>query len=504
MNRRRFLHVALAGASALAFAPSLLRAEHSRISSAEAFAAGLRKHPWLAGWKHVGVESFAPTAARIEGRLPRELAGTLYRNGPAWYERAGQRYEHWFDGDGMLHAWRLDETGASHRARMVETLKFQRERRAGRFVIPAAGTAIENAESVRNNDDMNTANTSVLCLANRVFALWEGGSAIELSADELATIGPVSWRDDLASAPFSAHPMRDEDGSVWNFGSLDMLGGSGLLIWHLERNGRVQNIATLKDAQHGYLHSFAMTARHLVFVLTPYRMVEGKAFFERLRYAEDLPCRVAVVPKNALDSPRWFDVDFGMVYHFADAFERGSEIIVRAARHTRASAARSPFAAAMHGQADATDDPVDLVELCIDLAGGRARWVETHIHGTEFPTFDARASDPRHARIYAPLRVKPALAPYPNAVASIDVHRERLSVHRYGDSIMAEEHVFVARPGSHRPGQGWLVGTLLDPINGRSGLVVLDAEHVDAGPLATAWLPYAFPLGFHGAFSRQV
>jgi carotenoid cleavage dioxygenase-like enzyme len=502
MNRRRFLQSAIAGATALALAPSLLRAERAG-GGAAAFAAGLRAHPWLAGWKSVGFESLGPIAATIEGRMPAELKGTLYRNGPAWYERSGVRYEHWFDGDGMLHAWRLGEAGANHRARMVATSKFQREQRAGRFVVPAAGTEIADAESMRNNDDMNTANTSVLCLGNRVFALWEGGSAIELSADDLATIGPVDWRNDLAAAPFSAHPLRDDDGSVWNFGSLDMLGGSGLLIWHLDRHGQLQTIATLKDAQHGYLHSFAMTARHLVFVLTPYRMVEGKAFFERLRFAEDLPCRVAVVPKDALDAPRWFDLDFGMAYHFADAYERCREIVVRAARHNRAEVARSPFSAAMRGRVDVPEDPVELVELRIDTERGRARWVETGIHGIEFPTWDPRIRDPRRSRLYAPLRAKPVLAPFPNAVAAIDVHRERLSVHRYGDAIMAEEHVFVARPGSQRAGQGWLLGTLLDPLKGRSGLAVLDAEHVDAGPLAMAWLPYAFPLGFHGAFRQQ-
>jgi all-trans-8'-apo-beta-carotenal 15,15'-oxygenase len=502
MDRRRFLRSALAGASALAFAPSLLRAERSRGGAAE-FAAGLRDHPWLAGWKNVGTESFGPTAARIEGRLPEELVGTLYRNGPAWYERAGMRYQHWFDGDGMLHAWHLDQAGISHRARMVATSKFKREQKLGRFVVPAVGTAIDGAESIRNNDDMNTANTSVLCLGDRVFALWEAGSAFELSADDLATIGPVSWREDLTAAPFSAHPLRDRDGSIWNFGSLDLLGGSGLLIWHLDGQGRLQKIATLKDEQHGYLHSFAMTEHHLVFVLTPYRMTEGKAFFERLRFAEDLPCRVAVVAKDALESPRWFDVDFGMVYHFADAFERGREIVVRAARHANASAARSPFAAAMRGKAEMADDPVELVELRIDLARSLARWVETGIHGAEFPSFDPRARDSRHSRIYAPLRIKPSLAPHANAVAAIDVHREHLSVHCYGDAIMAEEHVFVAKPGSRRAGQGWLLGTLLDPLKGQSGLAVLDAEQVDAGPLAIAWLPYAFPLGFHGAFKQR-
>jgi carotenoid cleavage dioxygenase-like enzyme len=101
------------------------------------------------------------------------------------------------------------------------------------------------------------------------------------------------------------------------------------------------------------------------------------------------------------------------------------------------------------------------------------------------------------------LRAKPVWAPFPNTVAAIDVHRERLAVHRYGDAIMAEEHVFVPRPGSRRAGRGWLVGTLLDPLECRRGLAVLDAEHVGAGPLATAWLPYAFPLGFHGLFRQR-
>ena len=502
MNRRRFLLNALAGASALALAPSLLRAR-SLPSIAEAFASGLEANPWMAGWKSVAAESFGPGPATVEGRIPAELAGTLYRNGPALYERAGQRYEHWFDGDGMLHAWRLDQSGVSHQARMVATAKYRREQRAGRFVVPAAGTAIEGAEAIRNNDDMNTANTSVLCLGDRVFALWEAGSAIELSPEDLATLGPVTWRDELAAAPFSAHPLRDRDGSIWNFGSLDMLGGKGLLIWHLDSDGSLKEIATLTDGQLGYLHSFAMSERHLVFVLTPYRMREGKAFFERLRFAADLPCRVAVVAKDALAAPRWFDVDFGMVYHFADAFEQGREIVVRASRHGNPVAARSPFAAAMRGEVAAEEDPVELVELRIDLAGGSVRWDETGIRGTEFPTVDARATRPRQSRIYAPVRQGRALAPYPNAIASIDVHRGRMNVHRYGDEIMAEEHVFVAKPGSHRAGQGWLLGTLFDPVRARSGLAVLDAERVDAGPLASAWLPYMFPLGLHGAFRRD-
>jgi hypothetical protein len=40
---------------------------------------------------------------KVEGELPRELNGTLYRNGPnPQFESPGA---HWFVGDGMLHAF---------------------------------------------------------------------------------------------------------------------------------------------------------------------------------------------------------------------------------------------------------------------------------------------------------------------------------------------------------------------------------------------------------------
>lgn len=46
----------------------------------------------------------------IEGEIPRELDGTLSRNGPNPQFAPRGRY-HWFDGDGMVHAFTLRQTG---------------------------------------------------------------------------------------------------------------------------------------------------------------------------------------------------------------------------------------------------------------------------------------------------------------------------------------------------------------------------------------------------------
>jgi carotenoid cleavage dioxygenase-like enzyme len=281
------------------------------------------------------------------------------------------------------------------------------------------------------------------------------------------------------------------------------MGGSGLLLWHVGADGTLRKTQVIDTPVRGYLHSFAMTDKHLIFMLMPYRYEAGEgAFFERLRFNADQPCRVAVVAKDALDAPRWFEVPFAAVYHFADAHERHGEIVVRAVQHPDIEEMRSPMKAAMSGHAPRVSHD-RLLALHLNLRNGRARWNDYGVIDLEFPVFDPRTPADRAARLYAPTREGEARAPFFNAVAMLDPERGRREVYRYGSDILVEEHVFVPKPGSRRPDEGWLVGTLLDAERDRTGIAVLDARRVADGPLAQAWLPYSFPLGFHGHFAAR-
>ncbi len=506
MDRRRFLRTLISSTAGLALGATALRSAPAFANDPAQFAQGLQEHPWLLGWRGVSSETLGPATVQLQGRLPASLAGTLYRNGPAWSERGTLRYDHWFDGDGMVHGWDFNGDGSlTHRARMVATPKFTREQKAGRFLYPAAGTSVPNAQAVRNNDDANVANTSVMALNGRVFALCESGSAFEVHPDSLETIGPVTWRPDLAALPFSAHPLVDRDGSVWNFGSISLMGGAGLLVWHIGKDGQLISADVIATPGRGYLHAFTMTDQHLVFVLAPFDFNEsGGSFFERMQFAPQRAANIAVVSKDATDKAQWFEAPFAAIYHFGDAHRSRDGIVVRAVRRDNMDEARSPMKEAMAGDgAHATNGHSTLVELHLDLRRGQARWQDTGISTVEFPLFDPRTPDSRAARLYAPTVDGASNTPYFNAVAAFDVERGRRQVWRYGSDIMAEEHVFVPRPGSRNPDDGWLVGTLLDPVNKRSGIAVLDARHVQDGPLAQAWLPYAVPLGFHGTFAAR-
>src|ERR1700756_5059006 len=111
-------------------------------------------------------EADAPVL-KISGELPRELNGTLYRNGPnPQFDSPGA---HWFVGDGMLHAFHLENGRASYRNRWVRTPKWLADRDAGRALFGGSGRKLADAPPAAI--DGGVANTSIVFHAGRLLAL---------------------------------------------------------------------------------------------------------------------------------------------------------------------------------------------------------------------------------------------------------------------------------------------------------------------------------------------
>ena len=91
-------------------------------------------NPYLTGnyapWREEG-DAFD---LEIEGELPRELNGSLYRIGPNPHFKPLGSY-HWFDGDGMVHAFILRDGRAAYRNRYVRTDGLKAEMKQGRALF---------------------------------------------------------------------------------------------------------------------------------------------------------------------------------------------------------------------------------------------------------------------------------------------------------------------------------------------------------------------------------
>ena len=290
MNRRHLLQGLSGAALATILTPELAQAA---AQTAKGAAAGL---DWRVAFADLDAD-VPPTAMKlVAGRAPAGLAGSLYRNGPGKFHRPGGSVEHWFDGDGLMRAFRINDGQASLAARFIDTPKRRADIAANAVVTPGFGTKAKPGARVENNDDVNAANISVMPVGDEIWALWEGGSPIALNASDLSTKGIRTFGADMAHMPFLAHPRREPGGDIWSLG----LNGSKAIVWRLGRDGLLKSAGMVDLPAASYVHDFSATERHLILILQPW--IQDKMvlpYADSFSWRPELGTKVLVVAKLA-------------------------------------------------------------------------------------------------------------------------------------------------------------------------------------------------------------
>jgi all-trans-8'-apo-beta-carotenal 15,15'-oxygenase len=453
----------------------------------------LRPFAGLAG------EDPQPGTLRIEGRIPVGLRGVYYRNGPGLMARGDERYRHWFDGDGLVQAWRFEDGRASHSARFVQTTKFKAETRAQRFLVPALGTAIPPRMPVHGPDSMNVANTSVLRQAGRLYALWEGGSAYELDPQSLETLGPRVWSPALAGVPFSAHPKQEADGTSWNFGTAH----DRMAIYQLSPAGALLKSAVFAMPPSAMVHDFAVSQRYLVFLLPPVLMDQqalrsGGSMLDAMRWQGDAPTRVLIIDKADLSQRRVLEMPAAFVFHFGNAWDAEGEIHLDYVQGAPLPEINAGMESQMRGRRPPLRHSTPRF-MRIQLATDRIS-LQSRDEAVEFPVVDPRVVAQRYRQVWYPTAVGLEGRWGFNGLMGLDLDSGRRERFVFGPETVIEEHVLVPKPGSTKEGEGWLLGMGYDTRRQQSFASIFDAQALSAGPLARVWLPYWLPYGFHGRF----
>jgi len=439
----------------------------------------------------------APRAMRlVHGRAPAGLTGTLFRNGPGKFRRPGGSATHWFDGDGLMRAFRVHEGQVSLEARFADTPKRRWETEIDAVVTPGFGTAGDARARIGSNDDANAANTAVMTAGDEVWALWEAGSPMAMSASDLSTRRFVTLRDDLKGMPFQAHPRYDPDGTVWNIG----LNGDKAIVWHLNADRSLRKAEVIDLPRASYMHDFTATARHLILVLQPWVFDHrGMPYASQFAWRPELGTRVLVIDKADLSRRRIFELPTFSYFHLGDAWEDGSGTIrfdVAAARDVAFAVNGARILVEQRGVVPGEHAVLNLITLHTD---GRAEMVSSGITA-EFPK-----SDPRRAglsrRLTAHVAGERPDRPLPNGLATWDWDTGRSDRFLFGDSQIVEEAVFVPKPGATAEADAWLIAPSINLAEGVTELHAFDAARVADGPVASWRADVALPAGFHGVWA---
>jgi carotenoid cleavage dioxygenase-like enzyme len=439
----------------------------------------------------------APRAMRlVHGRVPAGLAGTLFRNGPGKFRRPGGSVTHWFDGDGLMRAFRLSDGQATLEARFADTPKRRYETELDAVVTPGFGTAGDPRARIGLNDDANAANTAVMLAGDEVWALWEGGSPTAMSASDLSTRRVVTLRDDLKGMPFQAHPRYDPDGTIWNIG----LNGDKAIVWRLNADRSLRAAQLIDLPRASFMHDFTATARHLILVLQPWVFDHrGMPYASQFAWRPELGTQVMVVDKADLGRRRIFELPAFSYFHLGDAWEDASGAIrfdVAAGKDVAFAIDGARVLVEQRGTVAGEPAVLTLVTLHPD---GRAELASSGVTA-EFPKSDPRrAGRPRALTVHV-AGERPG-RPLSTGLATWNWDTGTSDSFSFGDTHIVEEAVMVPRPGGSTETEAWLVAPSINLAEGVTELHVFEAGRVADGPVATWRADLALPAGFHGAWA---
>jgi len=454
-----------------------------------------RISPYLSG-------NFAPLRSEdefsdltIKGALPRELAGRLYRTGPnPQFEPRDDNY-HWFAGDGMLHAFHLENGKASYRNRYVRTPKWELENKAGKALFGTFGNPMTSDPDVIGKDS-GTANTNILYHAGKLLALEEGHQPFEVDPRSLASRGYIPYAGDAHR--FTAHPKIDpETGEMLFFGYMagEDFFSKSVAFGVVDKSGKVTRLERFDAPYAAMIHDFMVTRSHVLFPVLPLtgsleRAMQGQPPFA---WEPEAGAYVGVLARReSIDKIRWFKTDPNYVFHVMNTWEEGTKIFADVMEYPVA-----PLFPNVDGSPGLQAAAV-LRRWTFDLAANTDtihRETLDDLSG-EFPRIDDRKAGLAYRHGWFAAQSDPEVFASFNTIAHFDTQTGKRQSHSFAKGDVTSEPVFVER--STAEGDGWILAVVYRGNEDRSDLVVLEAQDIAKGPIATAELPRRVPFGFHG------
>lgn len=440
----------------------------------------------------------------IDGEFPLDLNGTLYRNGPN-PQFAPRGSYHWFGGDGMVHAFHIENGRVSYKNRWPRTVKWELENEAGESLF-GVFNPVENDPRVAGVQTNGTANTNIVWHGGKLLALVESNAPFELDPETLESLGTWTF-DDKLEGPMTAHPKIDPDtGEMLFFGY--NAGGmiSPRMSFHVaDKAGRLTSSASFDAPYAAMVHDFITTKDHVIFPIMPLTGSMERAMSGGPVYAwePEKGSHIGIMPRTgSVEDIRWFKGDPAYVFHHMNAHSEGDIVTCDVCEY-----AEAPFFPHADGsEPDPEKSKARLKRWTFDLSKDSDDYKIEQLDDQvcEFPRLDERFAglNYRHGYFACDTTATSGSGGY-NAIGHIDHQIGKTSKYEMSEEFAISEPVFVPRTTGSPEGQGYLVAIVYDASIDRSHLIVLDAENVDKGPIGKAMLDHRVPFGFHGNWRQM-
>ena len=461
----------------------------------------------LAPFRH-SAEQPRAIPAKLSGQIPDWLRGEVVRTCPAIFDVNEWHAQHWFDGLGMIYAFRIADSAVDFRSRLLDS-EVARDAQRGQANLGSFGTPTLRpfwkrlfAPVARVSDNTNV---NIVRMGQELVAMTEGDRQNVIDDETLASVRPVVYsKDTLRGAIMTAHPHFDfAREKVLNVATA--FGVSGVVSVYEHAPGMRQRriVGSWRTKRVPYVHTFGLTQQNAILVAHPFSVSPVTMLWSSRGYIDHFDWRPQdgtrlVVIDRASGEIREHVTDAFFAFHTVNAFERGDTTVLDLLAYPTAEIVFSLRVERMSAQLP--DLRPSLLRIRMQRGVERATVEQLSDTGFEFPSINSRLASGRPYRFaYGAADGPGAGAAYASAIVKVDLDTGDATPFSDESHIFGEP-LFVARPHADAEDDGVLltVGSARDRES--SVLAVVDAKTMAL--VASAQVASSIPLGFHGSFGR--
>ena len=465
---------------------------------------------WQGGYESLNQE-FDYWIDDIEGEIPPELQGTLFRNGPGLLDINGQKLHHPFDGDGMISRITFTNSRAHFRNRFVTTAGYLAEKKAGKILYRGVFGTQKPGGWLDNIFDFkikHIANTNVIYWGKKLLALWEASEPYLLNPHTLETLGNEYFNGVLSKGEaFSAHPRIDANGTLVNFAITPGL-STTINIFELNTDGEITNKQNHSVAGFCFIHDFVITENYCIFFQNPVSFnpipfaLGISSAAQCIKVQKNQLTKIIIIPRqNPTKKIKILETQAGFIFHHVNAFEVGNEVIIDSICYESLPEVE-PNSDYRETDFDA-NSPGKLWRFNLNL---QTNTVENHLiddRSCEFPTMHPHHVGKSYRYLYAAAAHKSTGNAPLQAIFKLDLELQQRQLWSAAPAGFIGEPIFIPRPNSQTEDDGWLLALVYDAEHHRSDVVILDAVNLEKGEIAKLHLKHHIPYGLHGSFTPE-
>ncbi|CAH3180997.1 unnamed protein product [Porites evermanni] len=482
--------------------------------------------------------------AEIRGDLPSWLKGTLIRNGPGKFECGDIPFNHWFDGQGLLHRFHIADGHVMYSNKFVRSESYADSISHGDSYHVEFGTYIP-PDPCKNifarffsffwASDLPADNTlvNVFMMKDKMYATTESNFLYEIDPKTLDTLKRVDitteFQGEVTINSATAHPHQTSDGSVINISTTYGRDSTYKIIQIPPSSGKADEkpleggkvLCTISATSGlGYFHSFCLTDNYVVVTEQPlminiWRALTRRFFsswFENWLYwdANQL-VRFHIIDRKDGNRVGVFTAEPFFVFHHINAFERDEKIYLDACCYHDNSIIKQLYLKNLRSPAEPGQKKLDVPDVRryeIPLGELYDADTEKPLHkGSDGLDYSSLYSGIELPRInYEEFNGKPYRFVYGVASSTHTTFRKliklnvetRKFVEWQESGAYPSEPVFVKAPDGKAEDDGVILSCVINPKDQTTSLVVLDAKELKE--LGRGVIQGVTPANFHGLF----